>query len=433
MTARHGGFGAAFAAPALGLLVGVAFTPASAMAQAVDGRWLPFVGCWQPEEDGEDADGLCVLPTADGVRLVTVRGTDVVDSRTLSADRESIVRRDGCGVVERADFSDNLARVYVHSRQECGAGVREFTGILAMASPTELLEVRTVSSDAQDAAVVKRYQGTSASLATDAGLADPSQGRASAIESARMSASATLSVDDIIEAADAVDAEAVKALIAERNQPLGFEAEDLVRLADAGVPEDVIDVAVAVSYPDHFEVASIDREGAYRYGRYGPYGRDSYYPVGYWRIGYGWGFGLAFPYYYDPFWGYRGYYGYPGYYGYGYGGYYRWPRGGIVVVRPSDGHPDLGRGRAVKGRGYTRPGSGTSGKPPAVRRPSGGSSGGAVRSGSSSTRHAKPRPNGGGTVNRQARAPTPVHVKAPSRGSSIPRHARPRPGGGSGQ
>ena len=77
------------------LMVLATSTPAS--AQEMDGRWLPFVGCWAPTGQGATDGVLCVEPTDDGVELYTVSGGEVVTSDLLVADGTSHPRSiEGC-------------------------------------------------------------------------------------------------------------------------------------------------------------------------------------------------------------------------------------------------------------------------------------------------------------------------------------------------
>lgn len=211
-------------------------------------------------------------------------------------------------------------------------------------------------------------------------------------------AAQNIAVDDVEEAAGRVDARAVEAWVATNETELEISGSELVRLADAGVPESVIDVMVAVSYPDRFVLAP---EGA-------PTERtEGVYATGYRGAGYRYGFRsyLWAPYYPPVGFGYYGYSPF-GYYGFGWGGYYGGYYGyrpATVIVRPVDPGP---RGRMVPGRGYTR-GSSSAGSGGATPRSSAGpapsssrgggsgvrSGGGSSRSSGSSGRTARPRGN----------------------------------------
>ena len=202
-------------------------------------------------------------------------------------------------------------------------------------------------------------------------------------------AGATIGSAAVIEASKAAAPAVVEAWILERGQTFGLDANELVRLADAGVPARVTDAMVAISNPQHFAVARPDdranrrralddeeisgrRIYVYMDPLYSPY-RWGYSPYGY---GYGYG-----PYGYSPL----------GYGGYGYGsGYYGYPGylAPIVVVTPQT---QVQRGQMVKGRGYTPSSSGGTTTPTATPRPSTSSSG-SSSSGSSSSQPARSDP-----------------------------------------
>ena len=125
---------------------------------------------------------------------------------------------------------------------------------------------------------------------------------------------------------------AVEAWVAGRGERFAIDADALVRLADAGVSESIIDVVVAVSYPETFAIAgeagasmgseqrAFDAPRTVRsvYG-YGMYSRSPFYNYGYGPYSY-YGYSPYNRYSYGSLYGY----GYQGYYsGSYYGGYYR--------------------------------------------------------------------------------------------------------------
>lgn len=219
--------------------------------------------------------------------------------------------------------------------------------------------------------------------------------RAMAVKSARIAASARLTPQDLIEANGQVDSEAVEALIVERGDAFNVNADVLVQLADANVSEELIDLVVAISFPEKFAIGTGVPEAIQ--------GERSmmspmYTSRGYYGLRSRWSFWD--PYYYDPF--YYSPYGYsysPYYYNYGgYSGYYR-PTSVIVYTDPVPGTAGTNHGRVINGRGYSR--GGTSSASPSTRvAPSGRSgvsSSGTRSSGSSSSsgRTAKRRGGGG--------------------------------------
>jgi hypothetical protein len=381
----------------------------SAEAQATDGRWLPWLGCWEAIDVGaEGSDGamLCVIPatTHSGVELTTV----LPDGRASGPEPvqgdgvERSFSSDGCEGTRAAEFSDDGTRVYVHTEQVCeGDVLRATRGVFAMVTPYEWVDVQAVDADGRGSAWAMRYRAVSDERAEAVGQGAVLEGRRSSVRSARIGAARPPGVDDVADVYRHVGAEAAKAWVVEMNSPVDLNAERLIELSDTGVPGDVIDVVVAVSYPTRF---SVDRDAGVRELQPEPAGyaaRVPYYGYGYF------GFNRWDPFYssfYSPY-GYRS--GYGGYYG-SYG-YYR-PT--VIRVEPRND----GQMRVVNGRGWTRSqstgttGSGATSRTP-TRRTTGSSAGAAGSSGRSS---AGARSSGGSS--RRG-------------GSSTGRTARPRNGG----
>lgn len=358
-------------------LLVVAATAASPLAAQEDARWLPWVGCWEAMGEAGAGEMLCIRPAIDGVEFLTVDGEEVVSTETLPSDgRLHAVEREGCVGSQSARFSSDRGRVFITSEMTCeGEFQRETTGLMAMTSPSTWIDVQAVEAGGRDVAWVRHYRLAPRARVEATGLSAMTSGRGMAVSTARYQASAAVSLDDVMEAREHVHPEAVKAWVAELNDPFDLDGETLVELADAGLEPEIIDVMVAVTWPEHFR---LDRDAAEadRYvDDYDRWPNRGYGP----RYGY-WGSRM----YYDPFYSRYGYgsYGYYGYYG-----------PSVIVVSPSDGARSTG-GRMVKGRGYTRPGS-----TPSVR--SGGGSSGSVGSGSATKERTptgrKAKPKGGGS------------------------------------
>ncbi|GIW52984.1 MAG: hypothetical protein KatS3mg081_2339 [Gemmatimonadales bacterium] len=344
-----------------------------------DSRWLPWLGCWEAlPGDSEEQLGargvlVCIRPAPDGrgVEVATVEGGEVVGSEILVADgaRRSF-ELEGCSGWQSVRFSEDARRVFLRSEQVCEGGLRKAgSGIMALASPDRWLDARSMEMEGERAAAVVRYRPAPESDWPEEFTL--SSERRAAVRDARFVAAAELSLDDLAEAAAAVDREAVVEFLIELGQPFRLDGAAIASLADRGVPDEVIDVAVALSFPDRFAIdrqvistrGEAEREQPRRY-RARRYGGPFYWGVG--RYCY------ASPWYWSPYcdpylyWGYGfSYFGYGPYYGYG----YRVP---VVVIRPVE--PDT-RGRAVSGRGYTRSGGGSGGGGQAVARPRSGGQG----------------------------------------------------------
>ena len=357
-----------------------------------DGRWLPYLGCWVDAEAPE-SPLTCVVPEGPGVSVVTVVDGEVMDRRSLHAGEGALeTELPGCSGTESVLWSADGHRLFTEARLTCAGTERRTRGIIAMVEPTEWIEVRALAGEPMSPTWVKRYRLAPAERFAATGLVEAIRTAPVMLEAARVAAAGRVAIEDLVEAHAGTHPEAVRSWIVEQGDPLRLDAEALLRLADAGVAPEVIDVAVAVSFPDRFDVARESTEArgrrgvSYGYGAYGAYGAyGPYRPFG--------------PYYYDPF-----YYRYNSLYGYGYGYYGTgWMHTTPTVIVVSSGSASSG-GQVVKGRGY-RSGSVTGGTARSSVRgsPAGASTSSrgyqgsrATSSSSSSGSKGKAKPRGGG-------------------------------------
>ena len=144
-----------------------------------------------------------------------------------------------------------------------------------------------------------------------------------------------LSIADVIEANGKVVPEALQAALVEVKRGFELNGKGLIALDEAGVPDSIVDLMVALSFPKRFVVERNTSGGG----------------GGYWGTS---GFDSMWPYYADPFF-YISYYAPFGYrYWGGYDPYY-FQGPGFVIVDPSPSPiQPSGDGRVVDGRGYTR-------------------------------------------------------------------------------
>jgi hypothetical protein len=307
--------------------------------------------------------------------VTTINVGKVTNRTTIEANAEPhVVTRDGCEGTETAWWSVTGRRLYLRSSLTCADGTRRSsTGVLSFTEHRQWLDVRSLAINGGSSSIaVGRFAAVEAadsvSIPADVRYATPV--RTPAAEYAAVAAASPLTLADIAEVSTVLDAGVASAWLVERTRGLTLEIDGkkLAALADNGVPAPVIDVAVALAYPDVFGIASDSREAQRRPG---VQALASQSPN---QAGYR---GMPMdPFYYDPYFGYldpwyyysgygRGYgYGY-GYYGYGYGSPYGWygPYGGtyysggptVVVIQNPSGSPGTlpPHGRVVKGQGYT--------------------------------------------------------------------------------
>jgi len=310
-------------AAAIGCLLSIAAPAAPVLGQSVaqealiDDAGRAWLGCWElvanPEDRAqESSDGRQLVCVARGDAPGSLALTAIVDGRVQATDTlltdgaRQAVSEGGCSGWRRARFSGDQERLYLESETICeGGGERHLSGASMMVSGDHWIDIRVLRVDGEREISIQDYRAVGADAARLPG-APPT-----AAHAARVAAAAPLSADDVIEALEYVDPAVVEAMLLESGSRFPIDSRLLLQLADAGVPDEIVDLMVALSFPEYFAVEgnAVSRQPAVYYG-------------GYW----------------SPW--------YP-YYGYGYGYYYHHP------YPPAGGHPGKGHGGAViSGRGY---------------------------------------------------------------------------------
>jgi hypothetical protein len=378
---------AAVFAAACTLLASSARAQTAPVTAATDSRWTAWLGCWRAADDpGGTGARVCVLPASGGVTLRTIVGGQMVSDELRVADgAPRPVRESGCSGTETARWSADGRRVYRATQASCGAETPRTLAAASFFVPgSTWVDVQTVTHEGATNVRVDRYvRAANQRLGDGTTAPQPPAGVASALVSPGWT------TDEVVEVSAVLPPEGVQAAIGEGPTAFRLNAKSLTSLADGGVADRVIDLMVALTYPEKFVVERPGGGGgglaqmgmmagmaadpffaqvvgpAALYDCYGAYGWAT---SRYWSQCAGFNqFGLGmFPGYYNGY--YNGYLGY--------GGYGAW----IPVSAQgagSIGDPQDGGGRVVNGRGYVqvRPVETSSGGLHTADRSSGGGQG----------------------------------------------------------
>jgi hypothetical protein len=407
---RHTQIATVFAAVAIGVgAPSAAWTQQASQASAsaqLDARWQPWIGCWRPaappSADGvsysttprsSDAPLVCVIPASNerassSVNVLTVKDGKIVSRDTITVTGANVARsKDGCNGTESAKWSADGHRLYVGSEFTCPGGLkRTSSGLFAISPQGQWVNVQSVTASGSNAVRTLRYSDAGMPGTVPSEITDAIANQSLAVSTARAAAGERLSTAAVIDASRNADSSAVAAWLIDRGQGFNVDARELVALSDAGLPGNVTDAMVALSYPKAFalnhpdnvegvaageDVAGAELERAkapnvqvimapayapFSYAPFGfsPYDYYGYSPYGYSPYGYS-PYGYS-PYGYSPYGAY-----YSPYNGFaaGYGGWYYPP---VIILKGGQSSTPQQRGYAVKGRGYTRtaPGNGSS-------------------------------------------------------------------------
>ncbi len=358
------------------VLAFVALGAATALAQdepvdptdLKDTGWLPWIGCWELSEESVnrnelDMEGValvCLAPTPDGqgVNITTVANGDVVLQEKFFADGiQRGVDEPGCVGWQSAEWSEDGRRLFLFSDTTCEGNVhRAISGVSLLVPGGYWVDIQSIVSGIRRELVIRRYVPAGSELSSGV--------------------FARLSIDNIIEAADKIDSEAVEAAVVETGTRIHIDSQALLNLSDSVVSSELIDLMVAMSFPEHFRIAR--RESSGSGGSLGGFGTDPLIASAEYAYGY------HYPFYFAPF----------GYYSYSYAGY-----PGYYNLTP-DVTPAASGGRVVAGRGYTKVWP----KKPTISGGGGGFGGGSSSSSSSSGSVGKGGySSGGGASSRTAK------------------------------
>ncbi len=326
----------------------LASSTAQAQQAAVDPRWEPWLGCWVPEVRHvlQVESPVCIVPSADG-RGVTLRafeGTRELPAETFTADgAPQAVTASDCSGERVTQWATRGVRFFSTARMACSGQPSSTTSSVSTLLRSDLwLDVHV--SGVNDGEQVRARRMRRSLAAPPAAVADLVRSRRPVPVTP-----AVVLVDDVLEANRLVPATAVEAWLAESGARAALDRKGLGRLADAQVEERVIDLLVAMAYPQKFQVRrAADAGGVGGFGGFGGFGSggffgggvdDGFYPGnwGYLADVYGYGFGsFGLPYFL------------------GTGAFYRPDALYTVPAVGGGASTQEEHGRVINGQGYTR-------------------------------------------------------------------------------
>jgi hypothetical protein len=248
------------------LAAGMMIAAASVQAQQdrtvrIDEHWRAYIGCWATSTATVPVGPMvCVVPTssAQTVEFVTVDGDSVVSTTPLTASAARVERtRNGCSGWESARWSIDERRLYSDAEYTCADGSKQQQqSIISMRYADTFTRIDGIRSGKGYLARVMHFQVIMDSSVVPPALAAriPSTTQMPSFN-ARLEAAAELSTADIVDASKALESPIVEAWLADRNQKISANVNDLRAMKAAGVPEGVIDMVVAIANPRYFALS----------------------------------------------------------------------------------------------------------------------------------------------------------------------------------
>lgn len=336
------------------IVAALATFPQLALAQtpSVDPRWAPYVGCWQLRMENTN-DGIadlvaaamrqappnqkagdvmiCITPSEQPLAVMqqtVLDGESVLDELVSTDGVARSAEEASCKSTRRAEWSASGRQLFSRGTIACeGQPERQITGLsMILAGPT-WVDVQMSEVRGQRSVRVRRYGLSREQIRS---------GGARALNPQSLAPLSRWTLDEVKDASRQTAPEVLQAALVEAGTKFPLSGRTLVQLKKAGVPDTVIDVMVALTFPEKFVIERPTYTASYGGGG----GGGGFDP---WSMAsdYGW---LSV---YAPF-GYQ----YYGYYDPRYGPGYGW----VPVAPPIGGgsaEPES-NGRVINGAGYTR-------------------------------------------------------------------------------
>ena len=325
----------------------------------MDTRWQRWIGSWRLVSDtvnqgaGSEKSGLLIeiRPGSgkDSIIMKSCQDEKVLLEEEIMADGSRHPLADGkCPGWYRYSWSDNGKRLLFESQSGCsGESARIISGLSLMTGGREWMDIQLLKLDDRRSISIRKYELVAA------GSRSADEDPAANIGTSRFQEDQGFSIDEIIELNREVDPEVLGAALVELNQPFAINSRTLRRMADSGIPPKLVDLMVALSYPDKFNVLSNGIDPV-RISASRDLGMEIdqpyvWLPFGYWSI-----YGPFSDWYWSPAF-YRHY-------------SYWWSDWNVWWGGNGNGRDRRG-GRLVNGRGYSRPNPPSSGSQPRYAHP----------------------------------------------------------------
>ena len=237
---------------------------------------LAWLGCWDvladPEGDSQgspkEAQVICVTPgdAPQALELTVLVDDEIVATETIVTDgSRQPVSDGGCDGWIRSVLSEDQRRLYLQSEATCAGGKpKHLTGASMMVSGDRWIDIHALWADGEREVLIQRHRPVEAGIARLPGALP------TAMHAVRRAAAARLTVENVIEALRVVDPAVVEAMLLESEASFGIDSDLLLRLDDAAVPGEIIDLMVALSFPEYFSVegGTVARQPVVYYGGY---------------------------------------------------------------------------------------------------------------------------------------------------------------------
>jgi hypothetical protein len=228
--------------------------------KGLDSRWFPWVGSWRmapntfkPTESTVKEQYLLTISPGDNEKSITMKGyrdEEVLSEENIIADgTRHPLTGDKCTGWYMYSWSETGKRLLLRSESSCpGETSRLISGMSVIDDTGEWVDVQLLQNGKEKAFTIRRYRNVDNASMTPGGIS------ANNPAFARISAGSNLSINEIIELSSKVEPEVLEAALMELRKPFPINSKQLEHLADSKVTPEIVDIMVALSFPNEFTV-----------------------------------------------------------------------------------------------------------------------------------------------------------------------------------
>jgi hypothetical protein len=227
----------------------------------LDARWLPWIGSWhlvtdkinQGESSLKENYLLTISPGSDR-NSVTMKGHRddkvLVEEKLISDGLSHPLDDKKCSGSYTYSWSENGKRLLLKSESNCpGDPPRRISGMSIIDVNRDWLDIQLLQSGSEKAVSIRKYRNVDRDESIISSRFDPDK-----VSASRIAASEKFSISEIKELSSKVEPEVLEAALLETKTPFPINSKELIGLSDSGVDSRVVDLMVALSFPDKFSI-----------------------------------------------------------------------------------------------------------------------------------------------------------------------------------
>ena len=230
------------------------------ITENIDSKWLPWIGYWHlisnkvnTNESSLKKEYLLTIEPGSNGNSVTMKGQRddkiLVEEEIIADGLQHPLTDKKCSGYYMYSWSETGKRLLFNSESNCpGNTQHKISGMSIINDNRDWLDIQLLQTGSEKAISIRRYRSV------DNGSIIPGRYTPDKIGISRIAAGKNFSIDEIIELSKKIEPEVLEAALLEIRKPFPINSKQLIKLSDSGVDSRVVDLMVALTFPEKFTV-----------------------------------------------------------------------------------------------------------------------------------------------------------------------------------